>query len=269
MLRRTITVLACALVVALLLPWLAALAVTTSTSSASYDIPLLDQDYHTLNQRQINLGGGKQAQALLVGRPADPGSLFMQDLVLQVKTPETIPVNIKLPTDFNGGYGCTLNADDFTGDKRDEIVVAMSTGGSGGVINYLIYTEKQGKWQLIYSPIYPSEIKMTGRYLDGYKVQLKLEGIKKPITLNLSNQRKYLDEAGIYRAGKLQEEVIPWLNADRMEITDYNRDGIQEVRAHYTINGTCNADDIASAWAIWKYQNGRWQRHGLTVTTIK
>lgn len=222
-----------------------------------------------LQTQSLNLGNGHLGQAVLKGRPVDQNSPYMLDLVLIVNIPGQKTAEINLPADFNGGYGNTLSADDFTGDKKDEIVISMATGGSGGVVNYLIYTYRENRWQLIYSPIYPGEIKMTGKYLDGYKAQINLQGISKPVILNLLARKKYLDAASIYKAGKLKEEVIPWMNFDIMQITDYNRDGIQEVRAHYTINGTCNADDIASVWAIWKYENGRWQRHGLTVNLIK
>ena len=67
------------------------------------------------------------------------GSPFTQNITLVIQDGMTGRFT-SIPLSENAGYNPTLFLGNFTGDGIDDILISIATGGSGGIMDYYIYS---------------------------------------------------------------------------------------------------------------------------------
>ena len=146
----------------------------------------------------------------------------------------------------NQGYNPTLFLGDFTGDGVDDVLISISSGGSGATGYYYIYTFVNNKPRKIFDfEIFDSEYEYEVNYLDNYKAEVISKANNKRYILDLTYKgQEYLSE--IYNSdGTLKEPISGWVDPlSGFYPIDYQRDGTYELYAEQLIAGRYHADGL-------------------------
>lgn len=144
----------------------------------------------------------------------------------------------------NQGYNPTIFLGDFTGDRVDDILINIDSGGSGGYAFYFMYSFLNNiPKELFNSESFYEKYKYDVIYRDNYQVEVK--GPIRNYTVDIKYKgEEYLSE--IYDDnGKLKEPIEGWVNPlGGLYPVDFQRDGIYELYASQWIAGRYNADGI-------------------------
>ncbi|MFG3613927.1 hypothetical protein M2M59_15970 [Rummeliibacillus sp. G93] len=174
-----------------------------------------------------------------------PDSPLWQNLELQIMNhSQGIPVNISL-NDMKG-YSPTIFLGDFTGDKAQDILVTVDSGGSGGIIFTKIFSYQNGVFKEIFDDERfnnKSSYKVT--YEDGFKVRVTSSAPPKQYKIDLTYKGKsYLSE--IYKPnGQLKEPIEGWVDPiSGLYPIDFDRDGVYSLLAFQSIAGRYHADRL-------------------------
>jgi hypothetical protein len=112
------------------------------TADASYTSTPA-KDLQELTKKVADVTGDKSADTVALYGKKEKNSPFVNQLTIKVtdgKTKKSFNIDVK-----DNGYEPTLSVQDFTYDKKGEIMVTANTGGSGGYTTNHIYTIKDGK----------------------------------------------------------------------------------------------------------------------------
>lgn len=96
-----------------------------------------------ITKKTADVTGDKAADTVVLYGKKEKNSPYVKDLTIKVtdgKTKKSFNIDVK-----DDGYEPKLSVQDFTYDKKGEIMVTASTGGSGGYTTNHIYTIKDGK----------------------------------------------------------------------------------------------------------------------------
>ncbi|MBD7985830.1 VCBS repeat-containing protein [Sporosarcina sp. Sa2YVA2] len=195
-------------------------------------------------------------------------SPFVQNITLHVRDGRT-GVITSVALKENVGYNPALFLGDFTGNGVDEILISINTGGSGGIMNYYIYSYAGNKPVLLfdfeaYNNLYQYEV----TYLDYYKVSVlsKLNDEKYIIDISLRGM-DYLNE--IYdRNGKLKQPISGFVNPlSGLYPVDFDGNGVYELLAFQKIAGRYNADSLGFIQNTlgWNRNNFQLQNQYLAI----
>lgn len=146
----------------------------------------------------------------------------------------------------NAGYNPTLFLGDFTGNRVDDIVVYIDSGGSGATLYSYIYSFLNNKPRLMFDfERFNEEYKYEVIYRDNYKVDVISERTNNRYTIDIEYKGpEYLSE--IYDAsGKLKVEIKGFVNPiSGLYPIDFDRDGTYELEAVQEISGRYHADGL-------------------------
>ena len=185
------------------------------------------------------------------------GSPFWQNITLVILNGKT-KLHERIPLKENAGYEPTLFLGDFTGNHVDDILIVISTGGSGGTIYAYVFSFLEGKMRQIFDvDVFNDRYKYEVNYQNQYKVKVTSLTPKKLYTLDLMYKGKeYLSE--IYNPdGTLKEPIEGWVNPlGGLYPVDFARDGTYELNAVQNIAGRYNADGLGYMENVLKW-NGR------------
>jgi len=158
----------------------------------------------------------------------------------------------------NQGYNPTLFLGDFTGDRVNDVMISISSGGSGGTGYYYIYTFANNKPRKIFDfEIFDSEYEYEVNYLNNYKAEVISKINDKRYILDLTYKgHQYLSE--IYNPdGTLKEPIEGWVDPlSGLYPIDYQRDGTYELYAEQLISGRYHADGLGYVQTSLKW-NGK------------
>ncbi|MDN4075103.1 hypothetical protein [Fictibacillus terranigra] len=164
----------------------------------------------------------------------------------------------RIPLKENSGYNPTLFLGDFTGDKVEDIMVVMDTGGSGGMINAYIFAFRNGQFRPLFdSEVFNNRYKYSVFYLNQYKAQVNSINVRQTFIIDLSTKNKeYLSE--IYNAdGTLKAPIQGFVSPIAgLYPVDFDRNGVYELLAYQNIAGRYNADRLGYVQTTLKW-NGR------------
>lgn len=234
----------------------------------SVNDPALPAGYVILDRQTGDItGDGKAKNIFLVGRKPDANSKFTDDLSIIVQGEGQNAVTVKLPN--VGGYDSTLFIGDFSGDKVNDILVTIPTGGSGGVIEHRIVTFV-GEPKIIFGAEENKGIAATGRFIDGFRFELTEETTKRKAIVDLTNKKDTYIKATLYDvSGKLLRQQSGWVNPlGALYPIDIDHDGVFELRGQQRAAGLYNADTVAYVYSIWKYSNQKWTAKQIEVATM-
>lgn len=185
-----------------------------------------------------------------------PDSPFIQNITLIVQDGRTGTVT-NIPLKENAGYNPTVFLGDFTGDGVADILIGITTGGSGGTMYYYIYSFINNKPRLLFDfNVYNDEYQYVITYKDNYKVEVisKKNNTKYLIDI-LYKGAEYLNE--IYnKNGKLKNPIIGFVNPiSGLYPVDFDSNKTYELLAFQKIAGRYNADSLGYVQNILKWKN--------------
>lgn len=214
-----------------------------------------NNDVLVLDFKQGDVTGDRVTDnVFLVGNKAS-SSPFVENITLIIQNGRTNSYKRIVPK-INVGYNPTIFLGDFTGNNKDDILVSIASGGSGGFQFYYLYSFIDNDYKLIFDhEKFNNEYTYKINYLDNYRVEVISNnlGIRYIVDLEYKGQ-DYLDE--IYDNGKLKEPIEGFSNPiGGLEPIDYNRDGVYELNAIQKIAGRFNADSLGYVETILEWGN--------------
>ena len=172
-------------------------------------------------------------------------SPYIQNITLFIQDGGTGKTT-RIPLHNNEGYNPTLFLGDFTGNGVKEILIGMSTGGSGGIINYYIVSFAGNEAKILFdSDVYNNYFRYTVKYKNNYKVEVVSRPNNERYIIDISLRGpEYLNE--IYnRNGKLKSPIIGFVDPlSGLYPVDFDSNGIYELLAYQKIAGRYHADSL-------------------------
>ena len=227
----------------------------------SYSLPYFmaqNNDMSVIDFKQGDVNGDKIIDnIILVGEKTSDLELpFTTNITLIIQDGKTKNFT-KIPLKENAGYNPTIFLGDFTGDKIQDILISIDSGGSGGYAFYYIYTFTNNTPKVIFdSEIYSKKYTYTVNYLDNYEVKLVDEKSSESYIINIRYKgEEYLSE--IYNDdGTLKEPIEGWVNPlGGLYPVDYQRDGTYELCTDRRIAGRYNADGLGYVQTSLEWNN--------------
>jgi hypothetical protein len=211
-----------------------------------------------LKKEDVN-GDGVKDSVYMIGKNLFADSIYssIQVKVLDGKTNDIFDIDFG---DF-AGYGGKMEVVDFTGDKIPEIMISADTGGSGGIVDTRIASFKDNKTNIIYGEEENKGFNFTGKFIDGFKVELRSDFLKNPLTLDVSRNSSSYIEGDIYsKDGKfIGKNTEPWSDSfGKIDAIDYDGDGTYNIEGVQRISGAWHADGISTVTSEWNYKDGKW-----------
>lgn len=180
-------------------------------------------------------------EAILVGVHPYEDSSYSDNLELVINPETGYPITLKLAY---SGYNMKLFAGDFTNDKKDEIMIRGSFGGSGGFEIGVIYKLIDDNIKEIFNQNdIVNNSPCTAKYKDNYKVHISCGNNK--YSINLANRPKdYLNL--IYDSeGKVNPEATASVDApDALFPVKDVDNNYYELLIQQRIVGIINADTL-------------------------
>ncbi|MGM0877837.1 MAG: hypothetical protein ACQEWV_24640 [Bacillota bacterium] len=183
-----------------------------------------------------------------------PDSPFWKNITLVIQNGSTHHYE-QIPLKNNAGYNPTLFLGDFTGNKVDDMLVVIDTGGSGGAIYAYVFSYFNGQIRQIFnSDVFNETYTYDVTYENQYKAAVISFYLKEKYILDLTyKDKEYLSE--IYtQQGVLKEPINGWVNPlSGFYPIDFNRDGTYELEAYQRIAGRYNADSLGFVQTVLKW----------------
>ncbi|MNI09219.1 hypothetical protein D3C73_622740 [compost metagenome] len=229
-----------------------------STSSTQLSEPIQGQ---VITKSEVDVtGDGRKDQVSLIGTKLDPSSPYYSKLSIVVSGEGQQQIVIPI----EGGYNPQLQFVDFTGDKLPEIYLSTETGGSGGYTNVYIYSLKNNIPVAL--PI-PAPLHITAQFKPNYIVNMTIEETGKTFPINIKDKKDEYDKAGVYNKGKVVKPITVTVNTySELKPVDIDQNGVYELQGVQRITGLYNADTLANAYSLWKWQQDGWK---LVTADIK
>lgn len=214
-----------------------------------------------LFERQGDIDGDGIADKVFLIGTKTPESPLWRDIRLVVQNGKN-QHSEEIQLNNNMGYNPTLFLGDFTGDKVDDILVVIDTGGSAGTIYTYIFSTINGQLRQVFnSDVFNQAYKYNVTYENQYKATIVNLKLNEKYILDLAYKGKdYLDE--LYTVdGILKTPINGWVNPlSGLYPVDFNRDGIYELEAYQRIAGRYNADGLGYVLSVLK-----WNGHGFDL----
>jgi len=183
-------------------------------------------------------------------------SPFIQNITLVIRNGQNGEVtNISLGE--NAGYNPSLFLGDFTGNHVDDILIGITTGGSGGIMYYYIYSFINNTPQLLFDfNVYNEKYKYNVTYKDNYKVEVVSYENNDEYIIDISNKEtNYLNEI-YYDNGKLKNPINGFVNPlSGLYPVDFDSDKVYELLAYQKIAGRYNADSLGYVLNTLKWKD--------------
>jgi hypothetical protein len=200
-------------------------------------------------------GDGRPDNVYLTGTRTS-GSPFIENITLIIQH-EITGGFTRIPLSENAGYNPTLFLGDFTGDGVSDILVSITSGGSGGIMYHYIYSFTNNKVQLIFNFNLFNEIyQYDVTYKDNYKVEVisKINNEKYIIDIS-TREKEYLNE--IYDDnGKLKSPISGFVNPlSGLYPVDFDGNKVYELLAYQKIAGRYNADALGYVLNTLKWKD--------------
>ncbi|WP_373899642.1 VCBS repeat-containing protein [Haloimpatiens sp. FM7315] len=185
-------------------------------------------------------------------------SPFIKNITLVIQNGTNGKVTT-VPLKDNTGYNPALTLRDFSGYGFDDILIGISTGGSGGIMIYYIYSFANNKIKLLFDyNNYNNEYKYEVKYRDYYKVEVISLNNNSKYMLDISYKgNQYLNE--IYdNKGRLKKPISGFVNPiSGLYPVDFDGNKIYELMAFQKIAGRYNADSLGYIQNIITWEDNK------------
>jgi len=184
------------------------------------------------------------------------GSQFIEDITLEIQNGMTGEFT-NITFSDNAGYNPTIFLGDFTGNRVDDILIGINSGGSGGIMYYYIYSFINNKVQILLDfNVYNDLYKYDVMYKDNYKVEVISKTNNQKYIIDILNKGPdYLNEI-YYENGKLKSPINGFVNPlSGLYPVDFDSDKVYELLAYQKIAGRYNADSLGYVLNTLKWKN--------------
>jgi len=210
-----------------------------------YDFRANRQQPSIVASAQGDVTGDRIPDHVFLTGTKTPDSPFTQNITLVVQDGRTGGYS-STPLQENAGYNPTLFLGDFTGNGVADILVSITSGGSGGIMYHYIYSYLNNTPQLLFDfNVYNGQYQYQVTYLDNYKVEVTSLVNNQKYIIDISNRgADYLNE--IYDSnGKLKNPIQGFVNPlSGLYPVDFDSNGVFELLAYQKIAGRYNADAL-------------------------
>lgn len=230
---------------------------------------LSDKTY-SIQEALMDLDGDKKKEFVtLLGKRVDGNGLYFEDIKLLIEVDKNkMGLIIPLPKEINSGFMPKFSLIDFTGDKTPELLIELPTGGSGGIINCVVYTLKNSKAKVIFDSGQNYLAEIEGYYQKGFKAEIRIKNSKISQTFDLSNSKEDLIQLGAFnKYGEVQKTNDIWLNSfGQLKAIDIDKDGTLELQTVQAIKASANYFTVGYIMSYWKWKKDRFV---LTKSLVK
>ncbi|WP_337103822.1 VCBS repeat-containing protein [Paenibacillus sp. YIM B09110] len=174
-----------------------------------------------------------------------PDSPFIEQITLVVQDGSSGRVT-HTPLQDNAGYNPTIFLGDFTGNKVNEILVSIDSGGSGGIMYHYVYSFLNNVAKIIFNySAYNELYQYVVTFKDDYKVEVLSKLNKMKYIIDISGRDKeYLSEI-YWENGKLKQPISGFVNPlSGLYPVDFDGNHVYELLAYQKIAGRYNADAL-------------------------
>lgn len=172
-------------------------------------------------------------------------SPFVQRITLVIKDGRTAST-VTVPLKTDAGYSPRIFLGDFTGNGVYDILISITSGGSGGIIYYYIYSALNNIPKLLFDyEAFNEKYQYQVIYKDNYKVELINTTRKIRYIIDISyRDKEYLDE--IYNPdGSLKAPVEGFINPlSGLYPIDFDSNDVYELLGYQRISGRYAADAL-------------------------
>ncbi|NLJ88508.1 MAG: VCBS repeat-containing protein [Epulopiscium sp.] len=172
-------------------------------------------------------------------------SPFIQNITLLIKDGRTGSI-VSVPLKTNAGYNPTIFLGDFTGNRINDILIAITSGGSGGITYYYIYSALNNVPKLLFDyEAFNQRYNYNVIYRNNYKVEVINTTRKTRFIIDISYREKdYLNE--IYNEdGSLKSPIEGFVNPlSGLYPIDFDSNGVYELLGYQRISGRYAADAL-------------------------
>ena len=191
-----------------------------------------------------------------------PDSAAWQQLQLVVQDGRScMTVSLPLPDEI--AYSPTLTLTSLTGAGKKDILVALPTGGSGGIMNAVVYAYLEDQFQQVFSSQdYQDLYQYDVFYLDGYTVKAYSRQNRREYLIDISDRGSDYLTAIYNQDGTLKEPITGFVNPlSGLFPVDFSGNGQSSLLAYQKIAGQYNAD------ALGYFLNTlTWQENAFVLT---
>ncbi|MCD6333652.1 MAG: hypothetical protein J7L89_10320, partial [Bacteroidales bacterium] len=224
-----------------------------------YDLPR-----QTITIRKNLVSTAKELISLsLLGVPSKNRSLYMEQLFLLVEHADGRIFFEQLPKETGSGFQPEYQIVELTGDSTPEVIIHAATGGSGGCVNFFIYSLAYEEPVLLLEPQEDGP-EISGSFQSGFQAKIILpDESSQTVRLN----RQQYDYSMVYQKdGTLVKPVDIWLGClQDMTVGDVNPNGSHNLVSVYQVKGICNANTIALLKVKWRYSSESWDPVNFTI----
>ncbi|TDT61315.1 VCBS repeat-containing protein [Fonticella tunisiensis] len=227
--------------------------------------------YYILDFKQGDINGdGIIEDVYIVGdKPYGEESAFSNNIAIALYDTKT-NAYIKIPLNINAGYRPTLFLGDFTGDKVDDILISIDSGGSGGFTFNYVFSFLNNRWEKLFDfEKFNEEYKYNVIYRDYYKVDIVSKNLNKKYTIDIScHERKNLAES-YNENGRLKAPFVGWvLSIGGLYPIDIQRDEVYELIAVQRVIGRSNADTLGFVETYLRWNKGEFAPFNQFVAVL-
>ncbi|MFC7373503.1 hypothetical protein ACFQPF_17820 [Fictibacillus iocasae] len=210
-----------------------------------------------ITAKEGDVSGDGYPDNVFITADQTPDSPYLQNITLNIQNGKTAQYQ-SVALKENSGYNPTLFLGDFTGNRVNDILVTIDSGGSGGMIYAYVFSDLNGRLMQIFdSDDFNAQYQYDVRYVNNYKAQVLSLNFRQKYVIDLQYKGKeYLSE--VYNPnGTLKQPVVGWVSpVSGLYPIDFDRNGTFELQAVQSISGRYNADGIGYMQTAMKW-NGR------------
>ncbi|MGP4067111.1 VCBS repeat-containing protein [Halobacillus sp. B29] len=163
-----------------------------------------------------------------------------------------------IPLPNGQGYQPRIFLGDFTGNGIDDILISISSGGSGGFGYFYLYSFVNNQAVLLFDYENFNEwYEYTVTYKDQFRVVVENQTLHLTFLIDLSNRdSEYLAE--IYNEnGTLKQPLNGWVSGlNQLYPIDFDGNGVYELYALQRVVGRYNADQLGLIQTPLAFRNG-------------
>lgn len=243
-------------------------------ASAARTLPADDRT-HARAQADVT-GDGVDDSILLVGHPHSDDSQFCTSHDVVVYDGVTGDRITMVLGGTSGGYPGTLFVGRIDGDSALDVVVAIPSGGSGGITNPFVVSFQGGKPRFLGDPqALARGAQLDAHGLDHFKVRITdsergrqfILGLPGPGSISGPELDYY---GGIYsKSGKLIQPLdIDIDDVGALEIVSTPGEGLNELVTYQKIWAVAHANSIGSVRTVWRWTGRQFAIASVDVTPI-
>lgn len=207
----------------------------------------VDSQRYTVDFKQGDVNGdGVLDNIYLVGtKPSGMDSPMVGDITLVIQDGVTHRYT-SIPLKINAGYNPTIFLGDFTGDRVNDILISIDSGGSGAIGYYYIYSFLNNVPRKLFDfEKFNSEYEYSVNYKDNYCVEVISKKLKERYIIDIRYKgQEYLSK--IYdKNGKLKKSIEGWVDPiSGLYPVDFDRNGVYQLYMFQRISGQYHADAL-------------------------